>query len=217
MNLNIYGDFQICIGVPLIDSSKVFVLGFRTLVGARFRRKRCCLKNKKLDLWLGPWSLTLPYNLDFEPLGPCNSEPLKQSKSSRSQKFFKIGSLKNFAIFIGKHLCRSLVLIKLQAIRAATLLKRDSNTCVFWGFCKIFKNSFFIDHFRWLLLTVLLSTVKLARVSVLWFCPSMCFRFRSKTYTKRCTNNYLLSCEKISLLELIDHVLSISEYVFGKH
>ena len=36
---------------------------------------------------------------------------------------------------------------------------------------------------------------------------------------KQCTNNYLLSRDKTtpSLLELIDHVLSISEYVLNKH
>ena len=36
-------------------------------------------------------------------------------RSSRSQMFFKIGVLKNFAIFAEKHLCWSLFLIKLQA------------------------------------------------------------------------------------------------------
>ena len=40
----------------------------------------------------------------------------------------------------------------------------------------------------------------------------------SKSYNKRCANNYLLSRGKTisSLLELIDHVLSISEYVLEK-
>ena len=36
-------------------------------------------------------------------------------RSSRSQKFFKIGVLKNFTNFTGKHLCWNLFLIKLQA------------------------------------------------------------------------------------------------------
>ena len=36
------------------------------------------------------------------------------NKSSHSEIFFKIGVLKNFAIFTGKHLCLSLFLIKLQ-------------------------------------------------------------------------------------------------------
>ena len=35
-------------------------------------------------------------------------------KSSRSQMFFKVGVLKNFAIFTGKHMCKSLFLIKLK-------------------------------------------------------------------------------------------------------
>ena len=43
--------------------------------------------------------------------------------------FFKTGIL-NFVKFTGKKLCWSLFLIKLQAFRAATLLKRDSNTDV---------------------------------------------------------------------------------------
>ena len=50
--------------------------------------------------------------------------------------FFKIVVLKNFANFTGKHLCRRLFLIKLQALRTATLLKRDSSEI-----CEIFKNT----------------------------------------------------------------------------
>ena len=42
------------------------------------------------------------------------------------QMFFKIGVLKKFAIFTGKHLLR-FFLIKLQDFRPATLLERDSN------------------------------------------------------------------------------------------
>ena len=38
-------------------------------------------------------------------------------KSNHSQMFFKIGVLKNFAIFTGKYLCQSLFLIKLQAFK----------------------------------------------------------------------------------------------------
>ena len=50
-------------------------------------------------------------------------------KSSRSQMFFKIGVLKNFAIFIGKHVLKSLC-NKVAALWASKL-KRDSNTGVF--------------------------------------------------------------------------------------
>ena len=48
--------------------------------------------------------------------------------SSHRWRSVKKAVLKNFAIFKGKHLCWSLPLIKLQAIRPATLQKRDSNT-----------------------------------------------------------------------------------------
>ena len=62
------------------------------------------------------------------------------------------------------------------------------------------------------------GTVKSAGVPVLWFRASMCFRFWSKTLSKRWTNNSLLSCDKTisCLLELIGHVFSISEHVLEK-
>ena len=45
-------------------------------------------------------------------------------KSFIHKQFFKIGVLKYFAIFTGKPLCWNLVLIKMQALRPATLLKK---------------------------------------------------------------------------------------------
>ena len=65
-------------------------------------------------------------------------------RSNRLQMFFKIGVLRNFANFTGKHLCWSLFLIKSQARRPGTLLKSDSKTGVFFcEICEIFKNTFF--------------------------------------------------------------------------
>ena len=52
-------------------------------------------------------------------------------RSNRSQIFFKIDVLKNFANFKEEHLCLSLFLITLKAQRPATSLKRDSNRGVF--------------------------------------------------------------------------------------
>ena len=72
----------------------------------------------------------LSYKLDLKLLGPCKSVPLKKLKSSCLQMFFKIGCIKNFAIFTGKHLCWGLFLIKLQALRPTTLLKKDSNNFI---------------------------------------------------------------------------------------
>ena len=71
-------------------------------------------------------------------------------KSSRSQMIFKIAVLKNFTKLTGQKLCWSLFLIKLQALRPATLSKRDSMeismetlTQLFsCQICKILKNTF---------------------------------------------------------------------------
>ena len=53
---------------------------------------------------------------------------------------------------------------------------------------------------------------------VLWFRASTCFWFWSKTFTKRCSNNSLLSHDKkiSSLLDLTGHELLVSEYVLEK-
>ena len=77
-------------------------------------------------------------------------------RSSRSQMFFKIRVFKNFAILTGTHLCRSLFLIKLQAWRPETLLKRDSkawnfvekklrHSCFRVKFAKFFKTPFLLN------------------------------------------------------------------------
>ena len=47
----------------------------------------------------------------------------------------------------------SLLLIKLQSWRSATLWRRDSSTGSSCEYCGIFDNSFFIEHLRWLLLS----------------------------------------------------------------
>ena len=74
-------------------------------------------------------------------------------RSSRSQMFFKIGALKDFANVTGKHLCWSLILIKLQAFSPSTLLKRGSQ--VFSSdICEIFiEHLSLTEHFWWLLVT----------------------------------------------------------------
>ena len=58
--------------------------------------------------------------------------------------FFKICVLKNFTNFTEKHLCWSLILVKLQTWFAATLLKRDSNTFIFlWNLLNFSEHLFF--------------------------------------------------------------------------
>ena len=74
-------------------------------------------------------------------------------RSSRLQRFFKIGVRKNFAILTGKHLRWCLFLIKLLDLRPTILLKRDSTQMFSYKYWEILKNSFFIEHLWWLLLT----------------------------------------------------------------
>ena len=68
--------------------------------------------------------------------------------------FFKNGVLKNFAKFTGKHLCRNLFFNKVADLRPAILLKQDAGAGVSCDFCEIFKNTFFVEHLRRLLLLV---------------------------------------------------------------
>ena len=68
---------------------------------------------------------------------------LQKQSFSRLQIFFKIGVLKKIANFTGKYLCWSLFLIKLQASRPATLLRRDSNTGVFLSNFRNFQEHLF--------------------------------------------------------------------------
>ena len=73
-------------------------------------------------------------------------------KSSHQKHSVKEGVLKSFANFPVKYRCWILFLIKLQAFRLLTLLKRDSNTGVLLWICKIFKNTYFDEICERLLL-----------------------------------------------------------------
>ena len=48
-----------------------------------------------------------------------------------TQMFFKRGVLKNFTIFIGKHLCWGILFNKVAGLKACNFIKRDSDTGVF--------------------------------------------------------------------------------------
>ena len=56
---------------------------------------------------------------------------------------FKISVLKNCATFTGKQLCWSVILVKLQTWRPATLLKESPTQAFCSEFCENIKNSFF--------------------------------------------------------------------------
>ena len=59
--------------------------------------------------------------------------------------------LKNFAKFIGKHLCQSFSFNKVAGLRpqVCNLIKKETLTQVFsCEFCEIFKNTFFTEDLR---------------------------------------------------------------------
>ena len=72
------------------------------------------------------------------------------SRSSRPEVVCIKVILKIAAIFTGKHLHWSIFLIKLQGLQHRI---KETATQVFSAeYCGVFKNSFFIEHFWWLLL-----------------------------------------------------------------
>ena len=72
----------------------------------------------------------------------------KKFRSSRSQMFFKIGVLKSFTIFSGKHLFWSLFLIKLHAY---IIKKRLQHMRFPMNIAKLLRTAFYIEQLWWLL------------------------------------------------------------------
>ena len=66
--------------------------------------------------------------------------------------FLKIGVLKNFANFTGKHICWSLFFNKVAGLGLQLYQKRDSNTGVFMWNLLNFLEHFFTEHLQWLFL-----------------------------------------------------------------
>ena len=110
-------------------------------------------------------------------------------RSSWSQKFFKIGVLKNFTIFQGKHLCWSFFLIKLQTW--TTLLKETPTQVFSCEYCEIFRNSFF--HRTPPVAASLLVQERF--IDVLWYVCTI----------KRCFNDFLNSYHCINKFFVENH------------
>ena len=73
------------------------------------------------------------------------------NRNSCLEVFCRKGVVRNFAKFTGKHLCQSLFFIKVAS--ACNLIKKETLAQVFsCAFCEISKNTFFTEHFQWLLL-----------------------------------------------------------------
>ena len=68
----------------------------------------------------------------------CQKQPL--------EILCKRGVYKSFANFTGKHLCRSLILIKLQFWGLTALLKKTPTQTFSCEVCEIFENNHFEEH-----------------------------------------------------------------------
>ena len=69
-----------------------------------------------------------------------------QTASSHSQRFFKIGVLKDFVKLTGKYLCRSLSLITLQP-PAPFFKTRPRHNCFIFNFVNFGKRTFLQNNF----------------------------------------------------------------------
>ena len=67
-------------------------------------------------------------------------------RSSHRRCYIKKDVPKNFAKFIGKHLCRTLIFKKVASLGPVTVLKGDSNQVFLCEFCKFFKSTCFIEQ-----------------------------------------------------------------------
>ena len=91
------------------------------------------------------------HNFPYSPT-QFTSEIMLQKQSP--EVFCKRAVFKDFVIFIRKHLCWSLFLIKLQT-RPATLLRRDSHTSLLLWILSNFQENLFWRRCEQLLLTLL--------------------------------------------------------------
>ena len=75
---------------------------------------------------------------------------IKQTEAVARRCSVKKGTLINFTKFTGKHLCHSLFLNKVSDL--SVIKKRFWHRCFPVHFVKFFREPFFIEHIRWLLL-----------------------------------------------------------------
>ena len=69
-----------------------------------------------LQIWSHLLKKSLIENFIFFPVLQITTNEYLFFRSSRPEVFYKIGALKNFAKYTGKHLCQSLCLVTLQAL-----------------------------------------------------------------------------------------------------
>ena len=111
------------------------------------------------------WSILLK-SIYFSTNKYCMKCIMTNDRSSRPEVFCKKGGLTNSAKFIGRHLCQSLFLIKLQA--SGFIKKKDWHRCFPANFAKFLRTPFLTKHLRWLLLKWLSCMIRNIMLHALW-------------------------------------------------
>ena len=87
------------------------------------------------------------------PISHAKRQSFKQHRNSRPKMFCKIGALRNFTKFTGKHLCQSLFVNNTAGLRPATWLKKRLwHRCFPVKCAKFLRTPFLTEHLQWLLL-----------------------------------------------------------------
>ena len=112
----------------------------------------------------------------FIYIGKSSSEKLR---SGRSQIFFKISVLKNFKMFAKTPVFESLF-NKAGALKTCIFIQKEIPTQVFSSeYCEIFKNSFLVEHFLFIILLrddrILWTSLGTKLTCFIFLVPLLCF------------------------------------------
>ena len=135
-----------------------------------------------MEAFLALWSCLKIFIIIF----PSGISHFQKQPPETTSGFVKKGVLKNFASFTGERLCCSLFIIKLQALRHATSLKKAPTQMFSCEICKIFENTHFEEH-----LQTTASTFQRVREWICQFIFTRCMYCRD--VIKNCSSQWLSS------------------------
>ena len=96
---------------------------------------------------------------------------VQSCRSSQRSRFLKLGVIRNFAKFTGKHLCQCLFLNKVAGKRPATLLKkRFWYRCFLVNFANFLRTPFLTEHVWWPMYLIYFSGDKKPSKEIIFSC-----------------------------------------------
>ena len=129
------------------------LLLFRLLKSRKLQKSKCkkiYIRRRPPKCWVqNTFNDNLRQNLRFLQ---HSSRHYLHVRSSHQRCYVKIGVLRNFTKFTGRHLCQSLFLNKVSGLRLATLfIKRLWHKCFPVNFVKFLRTPFYTERLWWLL------------------------------------------------------------------